>query len=256
MIDRTHEHQISSNSPSGAGREARQTGPAECVDSPAMDEAQVQAYQALPPAASARRLDFDHARIVALRTFPPQYILQVSGTKPYANMNVELVPLVYVRQPEYWEIEVVAWLRGIGLPVSAPYAVSCPLAGALGSSGIEVVGASYRRRFDVPAGQPWQGDCRDWVAWMNRQPPGPATLNVAGECEFPSGGFTVELQRHEPQGFNPRDLLLDKIVTPPSGPATAAVTAVEVRYCEETTASFDTVTILPDGPSVKVREAC
>jgi hypothetical protein len=34
---------------------------------------------------------------------------------------------------------------------------------------------------------------------------GPPTLHVTGECEFPSGGFTLELRRHEPQGFNPRD---------------------------------------------------
>ncbi len=235
-------------------REEQQTGQAEDVNSQTMDEAQFEAYQALPLTASARRLDFDHAEVIALRTFPLQYILQVSGIKPYANMDVDLVPVTYIRQPDYWEIEVVAWLRGIGLPASAPYAVSRPLLGILGTSGVEVAGATRRQRFDIPDGQPSQGDCRHWAAWINRMPPGPAILHVAGECEFPSGGFAVELRRHEPQGFNPKILLLDMIVIPPDGPAPAAITTVEVRYREETTAGFDFVTILPGGPTIHVWE--
>ncbi len=237
-------------------QEEQQTGQAEDVNSQTteMEVARIQAYQALPPAASARRLDFDHAEVIALRTFPPRYVLRVSGIKPYANMDVDLVPLTYIRQPDYWEIEVVAWLRGIGLPASAPYAVSRPLLGTLGTSGIEVAGATRRQRFDIPDGQPSHGDCRHWAAWTNRMPPGPAILHVAGECQFPSGGFAVELRRHAPQGVNPRYLLLDKIVTRPDGPATAAITTVEVRYREETTAGFDAVTILPDGPTIRVWE--
>lgn len=235
-------------------QEEQQTGQPQDANSQTMDEAQFEAYQALPLTASARRLDFDHAEIIALRTFPPHYLLRVSGTKPYANMDVDLVPVTYIRQPEYWEIEVVAWLRGIGLPASARYEVSLPLSGTLGTRGVEVAGATRRQRFEIPVMQPTQGDCRHWAAWINRMPPGPATLYVVGECQFPSGGFTAELRRHEPQGFNPRDLLLDKIVTPPDGPATAAITTVEVRYREETTAGFETVTILPDGPTIHVWE--
>jgi hypothetical protein len=222
---------------------------------PAMDDAQIQAYQGLPPATMFRRLDFDHAQVITLRSFPPQFILRVSGSKPYATMDVELVPFVYVRQPDYWEIEVVGSLRIPGMPVPTPYAVSLPLAGSLGTRGIEVVGANRSQRIDVPSGQTPQGDCRNWAAWIDLQPPGPPTLHVVGECQFPTGGFTVELRRREPQGFNPRDLLLDKIVTPPSGPVPQVITTVEARYREETTAGFDTVTILPGGPSIEVAEA-
>ncbi len=114
-----------------------------------MDEAQMESYLGLPPATSFRVLDFDDAGVSTLRSVPPQFVLQVSGTKPYANMGVELVPLVYVQQPEYWEIEVVGSLRGVGLPSQAPYAVSLPLAGVIGQRGIEVVGASRRERFDL-----------------------------------------------------------------------------------------------------------
>ena len=48
--------------------------------------------------------------------------------------------------------------------------------------------------------------------------------------------------RREPQGFNPRDLLLEKIVQPPEGPAAT----IDLRYEEQANpGDFDTVTILP-----------
>ena len=91
--------------------------------------------------------------MITLKILPPQFILRVSGTKPFLNMDVELVPVVHIRQPEYWEIEVVGSLRGIGLPALAPYEVSLALAGFLGTQGIEVIGASRVQRFDIaPSG--------------------------------------------------------------------------------------------------------
>jgi hypothetical protein len=42
---------------------------------------------------------------------PPPFVLRVSGTKPLANMQVQLVPLVFIRQPEYWGIDVVGSLH-------------------------------------------------------------------------------------------------------------------------------------------------
>lgn len=91
----------------------------------------------------------EDAAVLTLRSFPPQHVLRVNGTKPYTNMKVELVPLVYVKQPEYWGIEVVGSLRGIGLPALAPYSVSLPLAGLIGTHGIEVIGATRTERFDI-----------------------------------------------------------------------------------------------------------
>ena len=64
----------------------------------------------------------------------------------------------------------------------------------------------------------------------------------------------MELRRRVPQGFNPRDLLLDKIVTAPSVAAPEVITEVEVRYSEQTDAGFDTVTIQPDIGSIAVEE--
>ncbi len=97
-----------------------------------------------------------------------------------------------------------------------------------------------------------QADCRDWYAWLNRQPPGPHILYVTGECSVRETGWTVDLRRHEPPGFNPQDLLLDLVMHRSDSYET---TDVSVRYEEETDFEYDTVTILPDGPSIPVEVA-
>lgn len=120
---------------------------------PAPDAAQLAAHQALPPPTSFRLIGYDRAEVLTLRSNPPTYVLQVSGLKPFAKMTVKLVPLVYVRQPEYWEIEVVGGLHGTAIPAKRPYTVSLPLGGSLGSHGIQVIGANRSDQFDVPPGQ-------------------------------------------------------------------------------------------------------
>ena len=104
----------------------------------------------LPAPTSTRLLDFEHIAIRTLESFPPQHVLVVSGTKPFVNMEVTLEPLVFIRQPEYWGIEVVGRLPGVGLPALAPYQVSIPLAGITGTKGIEVIGATRTERRDIP----------------------------------------------------------------------------------------------------------
>jgi uncharacterized protein DUF6438 len=105
----------------------------------------------------------------------------------------------------------------------------------------------------TPASQP-EGTCHDWTAVHDHQPPGPSILRVHGTCRFNTAGFSVELRRHEPQGINPDDLLLDRIVHPPTGPVAQVVTEVEVSYSEETQFDYQTVTILPDGPSINIQD--
>jgi hypothetical protein len=77
-----------------------------------MSEDLTAGYEALPKAGSYRLVNFEWTEVVTLRSFPPQFLLRVGGTKPYANMRVDLSPLEYFRQPEYWGIEVVGRLRG------------------------------------------------------------------------------------------------------------------------------------------------
>jgi hypothetical protein len=101
-----------------------------------------------PTSASVRLIDFDHVEVRG-GFVPGTCFLIVSGTKPCINMTVELSPLVYVRQPEYWGIEVVGSLPGICLEAIAPYTVSIPLDGILGTKGIEVIGATKKQRINV-----------------------------------------------------------------------------------------------------------
>ncbi len=120
-----------------------------------MAEGQLDALGALPAAKSCRLVDFEQAHIVTLdETFPPQYVLVVIGTAPIFNLRVDLVPLIYVRRPEYWGIELVGCVSGtVLLPTERRFSVTLGLAGVTGTQGVEVVGASTSQRLDVPPGK-------------------------------------------------------------------------------------------------------
>jgi hypothetical protein len=93
-----------------------------------------------------------------------------------------------------------------------------------------------------------------FTATLTGEPPGPGILEVVGGCTFPSSGYEVSLVRHEPQGTNPRDLLLRLVVTPPGPDDTVlpVITTYPVSYAETTEVELDTVTILPDGLTLEV----
>jgi hypothetical protein len=114
--------------------------------------AQPQKLAATQAAQSVRRLNFTKAEVrpgIVNNTF----FLIVSGTKPYLNMQVRLSPLIYIRKPEYWGIEVIGTLSGIGLPALAPYHVFISLDGIIGTKGIEVIGATKRKKIKISQGQ-------------------------------------------------------------------------------------------------------
>ncbi len=99
-----------------------------------------------------------------------------------------------------------------------------------------------------------QPECGKWKAWHDLMP-GPnrtPTLNVTGECKFPTAGYSVELIKHSPQGINPAYLLLDKIVHAPSGSVAEVSTIVPAAYSEATDIKHEFVTILPDNVTIPV----
>lgn len=114
-----------------------------------MQEADLQALHKLPPSTLCRIIDFDRAE-VRPGIIPKTFFLIVSGHKPWITMTVELVPLIYIVQPDYWGIEVVGCLHGIGLPVQAPYTVALNISHVLGKHGIEVIGANKKQQIKVP----------------------------------------------------------------------------------------------------------
>jgi hypothetical protein len=107
-------------------------------------------FQQLPMSESCRRIEFEKAEVHP-GIVSGTYILVVTGTAPCMNMRVRLEPLVYVKQPEYWGIEVIGCLTGgICLPAVRPFTESIPLAGITGTEGIEVIGATHTQKIDVP----------------------------------------------------------------------------------------------------------
>jgi len=97
-----------------------------------------------------------------------------------------------------------------------------------------------------------EDECHAWSARVALGREGGRALVVEAICTFPRAGYTVELRRHEPQGINPEDLLLDKVVQGPPGPSAEVITDVAVHFQEETDFNYQTVTILPDGPTIEV----
>lgn len=76
------------------------------------------------------------------------WILVVSGKKSSTNIEVGLNPAVYIRQPEYWEIEVVGCRKGIGLPMVVSYVATLDLQGTVGTKGMNVIGANGEKKID------------------------------------------------------------------------------------------------------------
>jgi len=111
-------------------------------------------FDKAPPATSwkllARTIDGTKATAEIRPGFLPNtFILIVSGKKPYLNMTVRLSPLTYIRQPEYWEIQVIASVPGIGLPAIGSYHETLPLDGIRGTKGVIVRWADDSQTFDV-----------------------------------------------------------------------------------------------------------
>ena len=109
-----------------------------------------------PEEAVNRLIDFERADAITPMIYPPQPRLVVSGVTNIP-MEVQLVPLVYISQPQYWGIQVVGCLGGgesgphPSHPIAAiPYHVELDLAGVTGTEGVEVIGATMTERLVVP----------------------------------------------------------------------------------------------------------
>ena len=79
--------------------------------------------------------------------------LAVKGLKPYANLDIQLSPYIYVITPDYWQIEVLAVspLGGILLPAVIPFETDpLNLSRVPGNIGIEVIWQEESEQIDVP----------------------------------------------------------------------------------------------------------
>jgi hypothetical protein len=105
----------------------------------------------MPDPSLCKPIDFARALVRTVDTPPSDRFLVVSGVKPFSSMEVVLSPVKYIRQPEYWEIDVLGCVRTVGMPTPTPYTASLRLGSTVGTKGIEVVGATQRVTINVPA---------------------------------------------------------------------------------------------------------
>lgn len=173
----------------------------------------MKSYTTLPAPESVRLIDFEHAEVNG-GFVNDTFFLTVSGTKPYVNMRVELSPRIYTHRPEYWGIEVVGFLPGgIGLPATAPYSVTLPLDGILGTKGIEVIGASSSLKIDVPekSAEATKEVCneRGDVRYRANQVPGAVILIAEGTHGSP--GFEVFFRQSNIDIFPPEFILYHRL---------------------------------------------
>jgi hypothetical protein len=90
-------------------------------------------------------------------------------------------------------------------------------------------------------------------AWINKMPGSPQMLICIGEVEEPTTGWTVRLERAEPQGINPLILILDLRAIRPTGIVAQHVTKYPVRYEEAPPkAEYRQVTVRDGGDSVTI----
>lgn len=110
---------------------------------------QARTMGSLPQSQAVRLIGFDDARVFPHPLVPINHFLLVTGTKPFANMRVQLVPRVYIRQPDFWGIEVTGSLPGVGVPGDTPYSVEIELLGISPRIGIEIIGAEATKKIKI-----------------------------------------------------------------------------------------------------------
>ncbi len=175
---------------------------------------------------SCKLINFDNA-YVEYRTFTGVPLLIVEGTKPYLNMKVWLQPRMYIEQPDYWGIEVVGCLNGIGLPTVAPYSETLSLSEFTGKKGIEVIGADRCQTIDIrqfperEAGFSPPFGRASYTAEQN----GP-NLTIIAKGENPTPGYSNWIERFPFPIFPPQYAFYSQ---PPGGAASDVITPFEVR---------------------------
>lgn len=87
-----------------------------------------------------------------------------------------------------------------------------------------------------------------WNAWLNKQPGPDATpaIHVTGKLKFPTGGYSVALERSRDQTNGETTLVLELVVDAP-GPddiVTQALEDKDLHYEEETNVDYEKVTVV------------
>jgi len=96
--------------------------------------------QAVPPR-HCSPIDFTSAQLIQANG---QVLLKVAGSAPYAGMDIQLRPVLYVMQPDFWLMSLLACTpinTKPGGPL-APFSVEINVGGTVGRKGVELSGAA------------------------------------------------------------------------------------------------------------------
>jgi hypothetical protein len=107
---------------------------------------------------------------------------------------------------------------------------------------------------ECPKKNPVTVDTTDWYAYLDKMPPGPPSLHVSGVVYLPTPGYDAVLVPASPQGINPKELILDLVVTPRPGLWPQVITAASVRHDDRTPGiAYEGILIRePDGDGVHI----
>ena len=103
---------------------------------------------------------------------------------------------------------------------------------------------------------------KDWYAWINLEPPKPDDFHVIGEVLVENLGIQVQLCMKEPQGINPKILLLDLHLVQQPGIWPQVTTWMQAKYDKILTPNstvFEEVEVFLDNASIvtiPVTEVC
>jgi hypothetical protein len=92
--------------------------------------------------------------------------------------------------------------------------------------------------------------CKEWLAIHDLMPGKGRRLRVTGTVCFDTAGWDARLGEHDgPPGINPKMLMLDLVITKPTGVVAEVLTEVSVEWSGENVeeGAYDEVQILPRG---------
>ena len=76
------------------------------------------------------------------------WFLTVWGKLPAASIRVQLMPVLYVRKPKHWEIQVVGCVPPVVPPVTGEFIETISITSFMGTKGIKIVGATRVEEWD------------------------------------------------------------------------------------------------------------
>lgn len=96
-------------------------------------------------------------------------------------------------------------------------------------------------------------ECKDWQAWLDKMPPKPDELHVAGDVMVSNPGVQPMLAMRNPQGSNPTILILDLYLIQQPGKWPTVMVCVPARFdrvMPPGASDYTSVEIYSDGKQI------